>query len=108
MVASVDERLLDIVGGVKLRRLLRRSLGGGLGIVAGKNAAVLGLDRPEASLVIHFGSGVLSDASDQVGVASAASALHLRRHCRGFGASVGCETSVEAKENQTLILKCVL
>lgn len=53
-LALVKQRLLDIVGRVELGWLDGWSLGFGLGIVPGENAAVLGLDSPETTLVIHL------------------------------------------------------
>ena len=77
---SVDQGLLHIIGGVKFRGLLggRRSLG--LGIVAGKNAAVFGLDGPETTLVVHLGSGVLTYAANQIRVSAHLGGPLFRRH----------------------------
>lgn len=76
----VDEGLPDIVGGVKLGRLLGRGVGLGRGVVARKNAAVFGLDGPDAPLVVHLRPGILSNTPDEFRVPRHASRL-LRRHC---------------------------
>ena len=76
----VDQRLPDIVGGVKLGRLLDRSVGLGLGVVARKSAAVFGLDGPDAPLVVHLRPGILANTPNELRVSRRGSWL-LRRHC---------------------------
>lgn len=81
-LALVDQRLLQVVGGVELRELLGGSSGLGLRLVVGEFAAVLGLDSPETLLLIHLGSRVLPDPSNQIGVpAGRPWLLSCRRHC---------------------------
>ena len=85
----VDERLLDIVGGVKLGRLLGRGIGFGRGGVARESAAIFCLDGPDAPLVVHLGPRVLPNTPDEFRVPRRASWL-LRRHCFSFSFCFFC------------------
>lgn len=80
-LAAVGEGLLDIVGGVVLGGLGA----GGRGIgrrrgVLGEGPAVLGLDGPDAALVVHGGTGELADSRHQRRVAGLGPDLRRRRH----------------------------
>ena len=76
----VEKGLPDIVGRVKLGRLLGQGVGLGLGVVARENAAVFGLDGPDAPLVVHLGPRVFPNTPNEFRVPRRASRL-LRRHC---------------------------
>ena len=76
----VNQGFLHIIGGVKFRGLLGRRRGLGLGIMARENAAVFGLDGPETTFVLHLGSGVLTNAADQIWVSAHLGGTLFRRH----------------------------
>ena len=86
------QRLLDIISGVELRSPDSGSLGSrGLG-VSRESATILGLDCPQAALVIRLGPAVAADAPDQLLVP--ASSDWLGGHCcRGRAERGGTQLS---------------
>lgn len=76
----VNQGCLHIIGGIKFRGLLCRRRSLGLGIMAGENAAIFGLNGPETTFVVHLRSGVLTDAADQIWVPAHPGGPLLRRH----------------------------
>lgn len=83
MLAAIEDGFLDVVGGVKLGGFFLGFLRQGFWVVAREDAAVLGLDRPEAALVVHLRAGELAHASNQVWIPAARPRLPLAcgRHC---------------------------
>lgn len=79
--ASVSERLLNVFSRIKLRRLLNGSFHFGLSVVTRENAAVLGLNCPQTSLVVHLRARVFAYTPDQIRVtANFRGPLLRRRH----------------------------
>lgn len=82
MLAAIDERLLDIVGGVEFGRLFLGFGRGWLGVVAREGATVLSLDGPKTSLFVHLGTGKSAYPSDQLRIPTFSLRFLLRRrHC---------------------------
>ena len=69
-LALVEEGLLNVIGGVKLGWFRRGRGLGRLLVVTGQNTAVLGLQGPDPSLVVHPRPGHLPDPPRQLRVAS--------------------------------------
>ena len=79
VLAVIRNGGLDVVGRVELWGLLGGLGRRRLGLVAGEYAAVLGLDRPDPALVVHFRPRVFPDPPDQLRVPARQASL-LRRH----------------------------
>ena len=83
MLASIEDGLLDVISRIEFGGFFLGFWGRGFGVVAREDSAVLGLDRPEASLVVHFRTRVLAHATNQSWVSAASPRLPLPswRHC---------------------------
>ncbi|KAK7334787.1 hypothetical protein VNO80_26551 [Phaseolus coccineus] len=98
----VNKRLPDIVGRVKLGRLLGRGVGLGLGVVARENAAIFCLDGPDAPLVVHLRPRILPNTPNEFRVPGRGSRL-LRRHCFSLSFCFFCFCSASSCKTLTLM-----